>query len=142
MRGTLGYPDYANILMAPLLAKCQSLRDDDRELFPLLECISSVANALGGAFMPYCEPVFQRCVTLINSTLQQVILESSSQATEIDLNNSSEVDKDFLVVALDLVSELCEGIKHDMQPIVQRSNLVDVALFCGNVSDINSFPQI
>ncbi|CAD5215211.1 unnamed protein product [Bursaphelenchus xylophilus] len=136
VRSTLGHPEYANTLMAPLIQKCQSLRDDDRELFPLLECISSVANALGMAFMPYCEPVYQRCISLINSTLQQVILESSNQASNPNLNGNvqPEADKDFLVVALDLISELCEGIGTNIMPIVERSNLVQLALYCANDS--------
>lgn len=135
VRGTLGLPNYTNTLMTPLLQKCQTLRDTDRELFPLLECISSVANALGPAFMPYCEPVFQRCLTLINSTLQQVILDNSNHANDPTLNGQqSDADKDFLVVALDLVSELCEGIKTDMSPIIAQSNLVALTLFCANVS--------
>uniref|UniRef100_A0A1I7WX51 Ovule protein n=1 Tax=Heterorhabditis bacteriophora TaxID=37862 RepID=A0A1I7WX51_HETBA len=32
------------------------------ELFPLLECVSSVASAMGMAFLPYCEPVYSRFV--------------------------------------------------------------------------------
>ncbi|CAD5210069.1 unnamed protein product [Bursaphelenchus okinawaensis] len=138
VRATLGHPEYANTLMEPLIRKCQILRDDDRELFPLLECISSVANALGITFMPYCDSVFQRCIVLINSTLQQVILESSNQAANPSLNGNlngtahGDADKDFLVVALDLISELCEGVGSNIMPIVERSNLVQLALYCAN----------
>ena len=32
--------------MPPLIAKWNSLKDDDKDLFPLLECLSSVATAL------------------------------------------------------------------------------------------------
>lgn len=45
--------------MQPLMEKWNVLKDDDKELFPLLECISSVATALHAAFFPYCLPVFQ-----------------------------------------------------------------------------------
>jgi len=37
----------------------------------LLQCLSSVATALHIGFLPYCEPVFQRCVSLIEQTLTQ-----------------------------------------------------------------------
>jgi len=40
------------------------------ELF-LLQCLSSVATALQSGFLPYCEPVFRRCVSLIEQTLNQ-----------------------------------------------------------------------
>lgn len=39
--------------------------------FYLVKCLSSVATALGTGFLPYCQPVFQRCVTLVEKTLQQ-----------------------------------------------------------------------
>lgn len=67
--GALAEPPYAEMVMNPLMAKWASLRDDDKELFPLLECISSVATALHTSFFPYCEPVFERCVRIINHTL-------------------------------------------------------------------------
>ena len=41
------------------------VRDDQRELFPMLECINSVAQALTTGFVPYSEPVFERCVRLV-----------------------------------------------------------------------------
>jgi len=37
----------------------------------LLQCLSSVATALHSGFLPYCEPVFRRCVSLIEQTLTQ-----------------------------------------------------------------------
>ena len=37
----------------------------------LLQCLSSVATALHSGFLPYCEPVFQRCVSLVDQTLTQ-----------------------------------------------------------------------
>ena len=35
------------------------------------QCLSSVATALQSGFLPYCEPVFRRCVSLIEQTLNQ-----------------------------------------------------------------------
>jgi hypothetical protein len=135
VRGKLGEPPYAELLMKPLLEKCQQIRDDDREMFPLLECISSIANALGPAFLTYAEPVFQRCIGLINNTLQQVVLEQSNLAGNPHLNGGTfnETDKDFLVVALDLISELIEGVRGDMIPIVKRSNLIQLTYICSQV---------
>ena len=55
----LNKPEYIEKLMPPLFAKWTGLKDDDRDLFPLLECLSSVATALGQGFQPYSEAVFQ-----------------------------------------------------------------------------------
>ncbi len=58
--------------MPPLIEKWNSLRDEDKNLFPLLECLSSVATAMQNGFIPYCEPVFKRCLSLVKQTLDQV----------------------------------------------------------------------
>lgn len=55
----LNKPDYINILMPPLISKWNVLKDEDKDLFPLLECLSSVATALQSGFLPYCEPVYR-----------------------------------------------------------------------------------
>jgi len=36
-----------------------------------LQCLSSVATALQSGFLPYCEPVYRRCVSLVEQTLTQ-----------------------------------------------------------------------
>lgn len=35
------------------------------------QCLSSVATALQSGFMPYAEPVFKRCISLVEQTLNQ-----------------------------------------------------------------------
>lgn len=55
----LNKPDYINLLMPPLISKWNVLKDEDKDLFPLLECLSSVATALQSGFLPYCEPVYR-----------------------------------------------------------------------------------
>ncbi|KAI6197203.1 Importin-beta domain-containing protein [Aphelenchoides besseyi] len=132
VRSKLAEPQYSDMLMKPLLNKCQQLSNEDLELFPLLECISSVANAMGPQFFKYCETVFQRCITLVNHTLQQVVLEQSNLADNPHLNGetSSVADKDFLVVALDLISELTEGVRGAITPIIERSHLIQYTYIC------------
>uniref|UniRef100_A0A671PY07 Transportin-1 n=1 Tax=Sinocyclocheilus anshuiensis TaxID=1608454 RepID=A0A671PY07_9TELE len=69
----LNQPEYIQKLMPPLIQKWNELKDEDKDLFPLLECLSSVATALQSGFLPYCEPVYQRCVTLVQKTLAQAM---------------------------------------------------------------------
>lgn len=64
--------------MPPLIAKWNELKDEDKDLFPLLECLSSVATALQSGFLPYCEPVYQRCVTLVQKTLAQAMVSPTT----------------------------------------------------------------
>ncbi|CAF3594362.1 unnamed protein product [Rotaria sp. Silwood1] len=93
----LNRPDYIQLLMPPLIERWNLLRNDDKDLFPLLECLSSIATALQTGFLPYCEPVFGRCILLVQQTL-----EASGPDTP--------PDKDFMIVALDLLSGLTEGL--------------------------------
>ncbi len=58
----LNKPEYIGMLMPPLIEKWNVLKDEDKDLFPLLVCLSSVATALQEGFLPYCEPVYRRCV--------------------------------------------------------------------------------
>lgn len=94
--------EYIQKLMPPLIQKWNELKDEDKDLFPLLEvggllapshspapphpsspllpsshqCLSSVATALQSGFLPYCEPVYQRCVTLVQKTLAQAMVST------------------------------------------------------------------
>ena len=42
----LNKEEYIQLLMPPLIQKWNVLKDEDKDLFPLLECLSSVATAL------------------------------------------------------------------------------------------------
>ena len=50
-------------------------------LFKKRICLFSVATALQEGFLPYCEPVFKRCVSLVEQTLNQHMahLQNSQQ---------------------------------------------------------------
>ena len=73
----LNKAEYINMLMPPLIAKWNQLRDEDKDLFPLLECLSSVATALQSGFLPYAEPVYNRCVSLVEQTLAQCYVSAT-----------------------------------------------------------------
>ncbi|RMB90075.1 hypothetical protein DUI87_33530 [Hirundo rustica rustica] len=112
----LNQPEYIQKLMPPLIQKWNELKDEDKDLFPLLECLSSVATALQSGFLPYCEPVYQRCVTLVQKTLAQAMYEAP--------------DKDFMIVALDLLSGLAEGLGGHVEQLVARSNIMTLLFQC------------
>ena len=65
----LNKADYINLLMPPLIAKFNALQDDDKDLMPLMECLASVAEALQSGFLPYLNPLFRRCITIVDKTL-------------------------------------------------------------------------
>ena len=120
----LNKPDYINLLMPPLIQKWNVLKDEDKDLFPLLECLSSVATALQEGFLPYCEPVYRRCVSLVEQTLNQHIAHLQN-AEQFD-----QPDKDFMIVALDLLSGLAEGLDVHIERLVASSNIMQLLYQC------------
>ncbi|XP_033738748.1 transportin-1-like isoform X3 [Pecten maximus] len=120
----LNKPDYVNMLMPPLIQKWNVLKDEDKDLFPLLECLSSVATALQSGFLPYCEPVYRRCVSLVEQTLNQNFMSMSHP------DRYEPPDKDFMIVALDLLSGLAEGLEQHIEALVANSNILKLLFQC------------
>lgn len=120
----LNKAEYIQLLMPPLIQKWNMLKDEDKDLFPLLECLSSVATALQEGFLPYCEPVFRRCVSLVEQTLNQHVahLQNAEQF--------EQPDKDFMIVALDLLSGLAEGLDVHIESLVSTSNVMQLLYQC------------
>ncbi|OTF76627.1 Transportin-1 [Euroglyphus maynei] len=120
----LNRQEFIELLMPPLIHKWNSLRDNDKDLFPLLECFSSVATALQTGFLPYCEPVFHRCLSLVEQTLKfNAIFQENQEQYE-------PPNKDFLIVALDLLSGLAEGLGEHMIPLIEQTNTMRLLYEC------------
>ncbi|KAK4058210.1 hypothetical protein OIO90_000949 [Microbotryomycetes sp. JL221] len=90
----LNNPNYIQVLMPPLLNKWQSMSD----------CLSSVVIAVGNGFLPFAQPVFERCVSIV----KQSLIEYQNYRT--DPINNEEPDKTFLIVSLDLLSGITQGL--------------------------------
>lgn len=114
---SLNQPDYVRVLMPPLISKWQNLTDDDVDLIPLFECLSSVTIAIGPGFLEYSPPVFQRCVQIIHSTLAVFQQESLKPVQDQDLP-----DRTFIIVCLDLLSGLTQGLGVNVRGLVAQSN--------------------
>ncbi|KAK3359879.1 armadillo-type protein [Lasiosphaeria hispida] len=102
----LARPELCNQLMPALIDRWQKVPDQSRELFPLLECLSYVAMALGDAFAPFAEPIFARCVNIIHQNLEQSLAANSNP-------NFDQPDKDFLVTSLDLLSAIIQALDNE-----------------------------
>ncbi|XP_048336150.2 transportin-1 [Ziziphus jujuba] len=117
----LNQPAYLDILMPPLVAKWQQLSNADKGLFPLLECFTSISQALGTGFSPFAEPVYQRCINIIQT----------QQLAKVDpVSAGVQYDKEFTVCSLDLLSGLAEGLGSGIESLVSKSNLTDLLLQC------------
>lgn len=100
----LAAPGLLQILMPPLIERWQKLADDDQDLIPLLECLSSIVIAIGPAFLPYAPAIFDRCVRIVAQNLEGFALYLKHP------DEYEAPDKTFLIVALDLLSGLTQGL--------------------------------
>jgi transportin-1 len=114
--GALSEERRVAVLMPPLMAKWESVPDGDRHLFPLLECLTSISQALGMAFQPFAPRLFYRSVALVQSTLL-------GHAAVAELGGDAP-DMEFAVCALDLISGMMEGMGGSMESLVTESNLL------------------
>jgi transportin-1 len=99
--------ELVNLLMPALIQRWSAVSDQSRELFPLLECLSYIANALGKSFTTFAEPVFQRCLQLIHQNLEDYLAASKNPALD-------QPDKDFLVTSLDLLSAIIQAVDENV----------------------------
>lgn len=123
---SLAQQKYAELLLPPLLEKWTQLPDDDRDLWPLLECLASVTAAFGELFAPYAESVFERTVKILRDNLIQ------EQQYQIDPTGVEPPEKDFVITGLDLVDGLIQGLGGHASQLVARSDppLVEMILMC------------
>ena len=80
---------------------------------------------MGAAFAPYAAPVYERCTSIVHKSLLQY--QAYQQNPETD-----EPDKSFLVVALDLLSGLTQGLGMALETLIANGqpNLVQLLTVC------------
>jgi len=69
---------------------------------------------MGPGFTPYAPLVFQRCVGIVHQALLQY--QAYQQNPDLD-----EPDKSFLVVSLDLLSGLAQGLGVALEPVISHA---------------------
>jgi transportin-1 len=97
----LNKPAYVTAIMNKLTVRWNALADDDRRLLPLLECLQSLAAALGPGFYPYAPHIMQRCLRIVEQTLLRLQMSAQGQA--------DPPDQEFMVCAFDLISGIADG---------------------------------
>lgn len=119
-------PELIDLLIPAIIHRWTKVSDESQELFPLLECLSYVATALGDAFAPFAIPIFTRCVRIIHQNLEQYLLAVQNEPME-------KPDKDFLVTSLDLLSALIQAldpVKSGELVGSSQPRFFDLLMFC------------
>lgn len=81
---------------------------------------------MGASFQPYCGPIFERCVIIVHTALLQY--QMYYQNPDMD-----EPDRSFLVVALDLLSGLTQGLGMNLETHIAHSSkpsLLELVIAC------------
>jgi transportin-1 len=104
-------------------ATYDQVRHNHNHLFPWLECLERVADALGVGFAPYAQQMFDACCTIIEKNLlQQQRYDYALQVGQAD--DLEEGDKEFITLALDVLSAMSEGLGTSMEALVGGSSLL------------------
>ena len=114
----LNKAEHLHIVVPPLIEKWQQLQKSNKDILPLLECFTSIAQAAGSGFFQFAEPVFQNSLDLIK--FQQLA----------NADPAAPHDKDFIVYSLDLLLVLAEALGADTESLVARSDLIDLIMRC------------
>jgi transportin-1 len=122
----LAQENLVQLLMPALIHRWRKVSDQSREIFPLLECLSYVATALGHVFAPFAPLIFMRCIKIIHQNLEDYV---------VAVNNSimDQPDKDFLVTSLDLLSAIIQaldGKKSEELVSSSQPRFFDLLTFC------------
>lgn len=80
---------------------------------------------MGIGFLPFTEPVFTRCVMLVSTTLQSTIADQ-------DYDDFDDLDDEFIVVPLDLLSGIVQGLGNTVEPFVKQSTLLPLLAACAH----------
>lgn len=119
-------PDLINLLMPVLINRWNKIDDQSREMFPLLGCLSYIAMAYGANFAQFADPIFDRCMKLIYTCLQDHVAYTTGKAVD-------KPDKDFVVSALDLLSAVIQAIdtsKSTQLVLNTQPQFYDILAFC------------
>eukprot|EP00658_Telonema_sp_P-2_P012380 TRINITY_DN14715_c0_g1_i1.p1 TRINITY_DN14715_c0_g1~~TRINITY_DN14715_c0_g1_i1.p1 ORF type:complete len:499 (+),score=119.41 TRINITY_DN14715_c0_g1_i1:1007-2503(+) len=88
--------DLVRQIFPPILAKWEQFEDLDTSMFALIECLTSLCQAVGGSIQEWAQVMFARCVRIIHTTLVNV--------------KNPLVDKELIVSSIDLLSSVIEGL--------------------------------
>lgn len=116
------------VLLPHLISKWSSLPDDDKELWPLLECLSYVATSLGEKFMPMAPDVYSRAYRIL------------CQCVELDARSQQDPtvvvpEKDFVITSVDMIDGLAQGLGSQSQSLLfpqegRDTTLLQLLLHC------------
>lgn len=124
-------PPFHTQIVEPVLQRWATIPKNDPTLVVLFECISCLLYPIQQGLPRYAPMIFHRCL--------DVIREALSEFEAFDANPESrggEIPRsgDVLECSLDVISVLCGALSHDIQALIQQTDLLDLLARCCKVS--------
>lgn len=118
-------PKLVQVIIPALMNKWNTTKDDDQDIWPLFECMSSVASAFGSAFAPYAPDVYSRAVNVIS----EILIMDQNYQNDPTLDAP---DKEFVITALEMVNGLSTGLKGELSSLTMQYQppLAELLLAC------------
>jgi len=110
-------PEYVRAIMGPIMQRLQTMDNADRSMYPVLECLASITQAVGIAFQDYAVQVWQKCLQIIHTALMKI-------------NAGEVVEQELIVCSLDLLSAICEGLQNSVESLVSSGEILQLLLLC------------
>ena len=117
----IAQPEVLNILLPELWSKWTQTEDGSQELFALMECFGCIVKAVGPAFAEFVEPVFARCVGLIEGGVISIL------AAQEEGVPTETVDRDFLISSVELIDSIAEGIESEFAKLLSPNFITLIA---------------
>lgn len=117
----LNRQEYIDLLMPALIKRFNELQNtEDDQFLAVMECLSNVAQALEVGFLPYAEPIYLRCLYIIQETVAAAVKYNQNP------KENDAPDKEPMIVAHDVLLSMAISLKSLFVKFVTNSNLLQL----------------
>lgn len=113
----LAKDEHIKMIMVPIMQKLATMDITDRSVYPVLECLASLTQAVGMGFAQFAGDVWNKCLQIITVALQK-------------LHQHENVEQELIVCSLDLLSAITEALQGSAESLVAGSDLLRLLLVC------------
>ncbi|EFJ40829.1 hypothetical protein VOLCADRAFT_107966 [Volvox carteri f. nagariensis] len=134
-------PAIAGIVLPPLVHKFTSAPLADKDLLATMECLANVTPHIGRAMEVYAKALYDKAIALAGAYIHagqqqqqpgaEATASTAAAAGGATANGGGiEYDPNYVVLALDVLSGLAQGLRASIESLVAASPLVQMLLIC------------
>jgi transportin-1 len=107
-------------LIPVLISRWTQLSDDNQDIIPLLEALTNIASSMGVTFLQHAKSIWERAYRIIIGVYSGSHLTNQSQSQQKNIHIQEDLQKDFVIASLDVMSGIAEGLKHYVLFLIRR----------------------